>query len=593
MSRPREGRRRRLARLLSRISIRLLAFNVLLVFLPAAGLLYLDTYERQLLSAQERSMVQQGRLLAAALSGAETLDAAEAQRVLVELDRRLEARLRVVDPDGRVIADSAALGPRREEAAGEAARPAAPAAGAPAASPLYRVGTGLNRLWRALAPPPALPQSAPGLYSAEGPEGTLAGPAVREALAGRYGADLRVAAGPEGAVTTLHSAIPVLGGRPQPPGEESAAAATNREAGAARAGATAAASEPPVTAETAAPETAADAAAVRRPVVGAVLVSQSTGRVLAALREVRLGIFRVFVVSVAAAVVLSLLVATTILRPIGRLRREAQAMVDRRGRLTGGFGGSAKLDEIGDLARALEELTGRLRRHLAATEAFAADVSHEFKNPLAAIRSAAELVAEADTPEERRRFEAIVLGEVARLERLLSGVAEISAIDAEAAGDPGRAEVGGIARSLADAHRLRHADVPLDLSLPPEPLAVAMPPDRLAQVLDNLLDNAAGFSPPGAAVELAAERRDGQAVIAVADSGPGIPENHLDRVFDRFFTFRPPSGPAARDGHAGLGLAIARALAEAHGGTLTAGNRAGGDRAGGGGARFELRLPLA
>jgi two-component system sensor histidine kinase ChvG len=214
-------------------------------------------------------------------------------------------------------------------------------------------------------------------------------------------------------------------------------------------------------------------------------------------------------------------------------------------------------------------------------------VSHEFKNPLAAIRSAAELVAEADSSEERRRFEAIVLGEVARLERLLSGVAEVSAIDAEAAGEPGRAEVGAIARALAEAHRLRRAAVPLTLTLPPEPLAVAMPPDRLAQVLDNLLDNAASFSPPGAAVELAAERRDGQALLSVADSGPGIPESHLDRVFDRFFTFRPAAGPAARDGHAGLGLAIARARAGAHGGTRSAGNRAGG------GARVELRLPLA
>jgi two-component system, OmpR family, sensor histidine kinase ChvG len=581
LSRPREGRRRRLARLLSRISIRLLAFNVLLVFLPAAGLLYLDTYERQLLSAQERSMVQQGRLLAAALSGAEALDPAEAQRVLVELDRRLEARLRVVDDDGRVIADSAALGPRREEAPAEEEAPAPPAAGAPAASPLYRVGTALNRLWRALAPPPTLPQAAPGLYSAEGPEGTLAGPAVREALSGRYGADLRVTAGPDGAVTTLHSAIPVLGGRAAGEGgaEGSAPEVGTRPAG-----------ESAVPTNPSGDGTGggiADGTAGRRPVVGAVLVSQSTGRVLAALREVRLGIFRVFLASVAAAVVLSLLVATTILRPIGRLRREAQAIVDRRGRLTGGFGGSAKLDEIGDLARALEELTGRLRRHLAATEAFAADVSHEFKNPLAAIRSAAELVATADSPEERRRFEAIVLGEVARLERLLSGVAEVSAIDAEGAGEPGRAEVGAIARSLADAHRVRRAAVPLALSLPAEPLAVAMPPDRLAQVLDNLLDNAAGFSPPGSPVELAAERRDGQAVVTVADSGPGIPEGHLDRVFDRFFTFRPGDGRAARDGHAGLGLAIARALAEAHGGTLTAANRPEG------GARLELRLPLA
>ncbi|HEX2163946.1 MAG TPA: ATP-binding protein, partial [Thermoanaerobaculia bacterium] len=335
--------------------------------------------------------------------------------------------------------------------------------------------------------------------------------------------------------------------------------------------------------------TAASAAAAvgGRPVVGAVLVSQSTGRVLAALREVRLSIFRVFLASVAAAVVLSLLVATTILRPIGRLRREAQAIVDRRGRLTGGFGGSAKLDEIGDLARALEELTGRLRRHLAATEAFAADVSHEFKNPLASIRGAAEMLAEAGTAAERRRFEAIVLSEVARLERLLSGVAEVSAVDAEQAPEPGRTDVGEMVRSLAEAHRLRRAAVPLDVRLPAEPLAVAMPPERLAQVLDNLLDNAAGFSPPGAAVELAAERAGGQASIAVADAGPGIPAEHVERVFDRFFSFRPAAGPAARDGHAGLGLSIARALVEAHGGSLVAGNRPQG------GARFEVRLPLA
>jgi two-component system, OmpR family, sensor histidine kinase ChvG len=546
----RKGQRRsgRLRRLLSRISIRLLAFNVLLVFLPAAGLLYLDTYERQLLSAQERSMVQQGRLLAAALSGGAALDAEEARRVLVELDRRLEARLRVVDPGGRVIADSATLGPRRDElpatdSGGEPVESAPP--DAPAASPLYRLGIGLNRLWRALAPAPELPQAAPGLYSAEGPEARLAGPAVREALAGRYGADLRVTGGPGGAVTTLHSAIPVVGGG----------------AGAA----------PPA----------------GRPVVGAVLVSQSTGRVLAALREVRLGVFRVFLASLAVAVVLSLLVATTILRPIGRLRREAQAIVDRRGRLTGAFGGSAKLDEIGDLARALEELTGRLRRHLAATEAFAADVSHEFKNPLAAIRSAAEMLAEAEPPEQRRRFEAIVLGEVSRLERLLTGVAEVSAVDAEAAAAPGRSDVAPLLRSLAEAHRLRRPKVPLELSLPDHPLAVAMPPERLAQVVDNLLDNAAGFSPPGAAVELAAARRDGQAVLAVSDAGPGIAAADLERVFDRFFTSRPASGPAARDGHAGLGLAIARALAEAHGGTLTAANRPEG------GARFELTLPLA
>ena len=130
---------RPLGRFLSRISIRLLAFNVLLVFLPAAGLLYLDTYERQLLDAQERALVQQGRLLAAALSGGENLQAADAQRVLVQLNRRLDARLRVVDRDGRLLADSSALGPRREE--GDEAVGGVSPPGDLRTSLLYRLGS--------------------------------------------------------------------------------------------------------------------------------------------------------------------------------------------------------------------------------------------------------------------------------------------------------------------------------------------------------------------------------------------------------------------------------------------------------------------
>ncbi len=533
------GGTRRLRRGLSRIWIRLLAFNVLLVFLPAAGLLYLGVYERQLLDAQERSMVQQGRLLAAALAGGSELDPAAAERVLVALNQRLEARLRVLDRRGRVVADSAALGPRREPGDGAAAA-TPPELGA---SPLYRLGSWLHRAWRAVAPAPVLPPARPGLYGDAGADGRLTGPAVREALAGRYGADLRVAAGGDGAVTLLHSAIPILG---------------------------------------------AAGAGGRSPVVGAVLVSQSTGRVLAALREVRLGIFRVFVAAVAAAVVLSLLVATTILRPIGRLRAEARAIVDRRGRLTGGFGGSRKHDEIGDLARALEDLTRRLHDHLAATEAFAADVSHEFRNPLATIRSAAEMLAAAGTPAERRRFESIVLREVARLERLLSGVREISRIDARLeAGDADAVELAPLLAAVVSGFRARPGAPPVELTLPAAPLAAAADPEDLARVVENLLDNAAGFTPPGGAVEVELARRDGGVEIAVADRGPGVPAEHLERIFDRFFTFRPAAGTARRDGHAGLGLAIARSIVEGHGGSLHAANRPGG------GARFVVRLPTA
>jgi len=537
--------RERLARGASRLSLRLLAFNVLLVFLPAAGLLYLGTYERQLLELQERSMVQQGRLLASALSGRGDLDAAEAERLLVQLDRRVDARLRVIDAEGRVVVDSSLLGPRREP--GDEAPPPE----GPRTSLLYRMGTALNRLYRALRPVPAPPAVEAGLYSAAGPDGRLEGRAVREALAGRYGADVRVGAGPTGrAVTTLHSAIPITDGER---------------------------------------------------VVGAALVSQSTARVLAALAAVRLGIFRVFLASVAAAVVLTLIVATTIARPLRRLSDESRALVDRRGRLRGRFAVSVRRDEIGDLARALAELTRRLQERLHLTESFAADLSHEFKNPLTSIRSAAEMLPEVDDPAERERFLAVIQRECARLEHLLSAVRDISALDAELEGELGghgeaTVRLGELLAAIVEGYRLRAAadgDRPAAIALtaPPEPLPVAVPAELLSQVAENLIDNAVSFSPPGGAVEVALGRDDGEAVLTVSDHGSGIPPEHLARVFDRFFTYRPGDidrgDPGAKNGHTGLGLAIARAVVEGCGGSITAGNRPGG------GARFTVRLPLA
>lgn len=493
-------------------------------------------------------MVQQGRLLAAALSGRGALETEEAERVLVALNRRLEARLRVLDRRGRVVADSAALGPRRE-----ATNPSD--ATEPRESRLYRLGSALHALWRQVRPAPELPADRPGLYSATNTEMPLTGPAVREALAGRYGADQRVASAAGGdSVTLLYSAIPVLGG-----------------------------------------VRGADAAGR---VVGAVLVSQSTERILQAVSEVRLVIFRVILASLLAAVVLTVLLATTIARPLARLRDEAQSIVDRRGRLTGDFGGSQRSDEIGELARSLEQLTRRLRHHLGATEAFASDVSHELKNPLASIRSAVEMLEDAETPAERQRFEGIVLREVARLEGLLSGVREIGSIDAQMESEPMQpVSLGALTEAVVEGYRLRDGGVPVELALPAVPLAVEATPERLAQVVENLLDNAASFSPPGGRVHIAVEplRADGgrDAVrLSVEDEGPGIAPDHLERIFDRFFSYRGNGhgghgGKGGRGGHTGLGLAIVRAVVEGYGGTIRAENRFQG------GARFEVTLPRA
>ena len=493
-----------------RIALRLLLFNVLLVFLPVAGVFSLRTLERQLLDVQERSMVQQGRLVAAALS-AGPLDAAGARGLMERLGGRSEARIRVVDHAEKVLADSALLPLRRPAPPpGEDEYASSPSS---RKSLLYRVGAWGWRWLDRLRNEPS-----PARSDSDVTPRTV----VSRALQGRYAATLQESAGQRS--LTLYSALPIRAGG-------------------------------------------------NGPVVGAVVVSQSTSRILAALWRVRLHVFRVFVYSVVAAAILSLLFATTIARPLVRLRDEADDLLDHRGRLKRPFRGSHRNDEIGDLTRALEKLTARLERHLALVESLPADVSHEFKNPLASIRTAAELLAHSEDDGEKRQLAATIEKEVARLSRLLNGVREVSKIDA--ALDTERTEPVDVRNVVSEVARPG-----VELDLPPHPLVVAASEERLAQAVRNIVDNAVSFS---SRVTVTVREQDRHALIRVDDEGPGIPPEHLERIFDRFFSFREEQ----RGDHDGLGLAIARAVVDGYGGSITASNQEGG------GARFEVRLPLA
>lgn len=519
---------------LSRIWIRLLAFNVLLVFLPLAALWALEDFEKYLLDLQENSNIQQGRLLAAALGESGPLDTKEARSILRNLHQRVDARLRIVDADMNLVADSSLFGPR----AGEDGAPPDPGseAGGQAESQvkdswLYRFGSWLFRLYdRALnrAPQPTSPEGE--FY--DGAE-KMDGEEVRAALDGRYGRLTRFANA--GTSLVMYSAIPIRSGDD---------------------------------------------------VVGVALVSKSTGLVLERLYDLRHQTFKVVLISVAVAIILSLLVSTTIAQPVARLGKQARAILDRRGRLRGRFKPYRRLDEVGDLSRALHELTRRLEEHISFIETFAADVSHEFKNPLASIRNATELLAEVEDPEERRRFHGMVLKDIARLEKLLSGVREITQIDAQIGDEPTEpVRLDELLGTLVGNFELRRdGDVTYRLDLPASPVTVRAPPHRLAQVFENLLDNARSFSPAGGVVTVRLDTDDHKAVARVEDQGPGIPEEHVELIFSRFFSYRPEE---AEDGHTGLGLAIVKSIVEG------AGGRVAGRNAPSRGAVLEVELPLA
>src|SRR5260370_28967176 len=223
---------------------------------------------------------------------------------------------------------------------------------------------------------------------------------------------------------------------------------------------------------------------------------KTTGGILRDLQPSRLSILQIFLASVVVALFLTLLVSTTIVQPLRQLRKEAGEVADYRGRLRGRFKGSMKRDEIGDLARALERLTRRLELHQQSTEAFASDVSHEFKNPLASIRMATEMLSQVDAPAERSRFLRIAESEIARMENLLSQVRDITMIDAEIQKEESAPiDINALLQRIVEAFRMReHERVTFDLQLVPSPLEMPASEDRLLQVFENILAHAGRFN---------------------------------------------------------------------------------------------------
>jgi len=523
---------------ISPLTRRILAVNVLALALLAGGFLYLGKYQTSLMGQQIESLKMQGEIFGAALGEGAVLDSADEGEVLLpdlarQMMRRLVAptktRARLFDIKGDIIADS-------------------------------RVLRGPGGAVQVLELPP-LDSEGPILDFAENAYDWVVGklprrkrfPVYHESSSPRASNYAEVAAALRGETGDAIRSDPATGGL-----VFSVAIPVQRY----------------------------------KQVLGALMLSTGSSEIEEELRTVRLELLRIFGVALFVTVLMSFYLAGTIVRPIRRLAAAAERARGRRARVEiPDF--TRRGDEIGDLSGSLREMTDALWQRMSAIERFAADVAHEIKNPLSSLKSAVETAVRIEDPTNQRRLMAIILDDVERLDRLITDISDASRLDAELSRlELAPVDIAAMLRALVDVHDATHAEdgprLVLDLPERARPLVVPGIETRLSQVFRNVIANAVSFSRPRREIRLTARLAGRAVLVNVEDEGPGIPEDKLTAIFDRFYTERPAGEKFGT--HSGLGLAISKQIVEAHRGMIWAENRKDGAGAVIG-ASFCIRLP--
>ena len=328
------------------------------------------------------------------------------------------------------------------------------------------------------------------------------------------------------------------------------------------------------------------------PFDGYVLLATDNDRTFThTVRRERAFIIGAMALVVAISVLLSMFLARTIVRPLRRLAIAAHRVRLGRAREVKVPRLPRRSDEIGLLARAVSDMSQSLRQRIDNIEAFAADVTHELKNPLASLRSAVDGLEGVEDPELRKRLMTIARDDVRRLDRLINDVSEAARTDAELhrATFEG-VDLGPLIEQVASSweDRREKGDARIAFARPRRDTAVVMgKPDQLARAINAIIDNAVSFSPPDALVAVTCTATTHEVLIRIEDDGPGVPPEAREAIFSRFHSVRPQAENFGR--HSGLGLAIAQAIVKGHDGDIDVQNR--DDRPSG--ACFIIRLPAA
>lgn len=532
---------------------RILLLNALPPALLAASLLYLDQYQNALLGAEVEAMRTQARIYAGAI--AEAAVRPEGERYVLQLEAARPLLRRLVDPSpntqarlldtaGLVVADS-----RIRDGIG----------GAVIAEPL----------------PPPEPRGA--LTS------TVAG--IYERMVSLFPALLRGRGGP-GMVVDSAPDAPDFDWQPDLGPDRREELRMALEGGV----------TPYIRRSADGRLLVSVAEPARRGTqsVGIVLLTREAREVDRRLFEIRASVLLLFATALILTVALSLYLSRTIATPMLDLARATQRIREGEGRAESVPDALLQRnDEIGVLARDLQNSARALWARIDANERFAADVAHELRNPLTSVRSAIETLRRVEDPASRNRLLAIIADDAVRMDRLIGDISDSSRVDAELSRTISTpvdiAPILGALTELHDATR-DEADPVVLLEGEAGPLVVRGVEGRIVQVFRNLLGNALSFSPPRGQVKVTARHAGAMVEVVVEDQGPGIPEQKLESIFERFYSERPSGERFGQ--HSGLGLSISRQIVEGLRGRISAENIR--DASGAvTGARFMVLLPSA
>lgn len=552
-------------RLVSRLSIRIFTVNVMALIVLAGGLLYLSRYQQELISGELQGLERQAQIYAGAIAEAarysstitaqdpgvgimmrDSLSRERTRNMVRRLGETTVNRIRVYDDQAHLLGDSDVLG-----GAGGIIREV------PLPPMTIRQSWSLSAQNGFIALADALPS---GLPLKDYPEQSRAVrvfkpgelnlfPDVREAMEGRTSSNAWRSGISAGDIL-LSAAAPVQH---------------------------------------------------LKQVLGVVYVTRDGGAIAESIRQMKLDILKLFFIALALTFVLSLYLAASIAKPLRRLSRAAEQVRRGMGRQAEIPDLTRRRDEIGDLSEALRSMTSALAARLDSIERFAADVSHELKNPLTSLRSAVETAGLVKDPQDRERLMDIIIHDVQRLDRLITDISAASRLDAELSReDLGLVDLRILLSNMVSSYlpvmaRMRDEfgakaeKLPVVLMLPPEDEIMIVPglEGRLAQVFRNLIDNALSFSPKGIPVRIRAEKEARVWKIMVEDSGPGIPDAKVEAIFERFYSERPEGEDFGK--HSGLGLSISKQIVDAHHGKIFAENMID-DNGQKKGARFTVML---